>query len=238
VSLAEISGIVFHQESIWAVNDEVGSLFQVDIQTGNILKKKSFGKKGDYEDLVIIGSSAWVLKSNGDLYQVKDFESENPVSEIYEFPLMQERDFETLLHQKNSNSLLLICKNCDRDKGKSESSIFRFDLEKMEFNPEPYGKIKKSDWSEILSKDQLKNLKIAPSAIAIQSKTGKLYMISHTGKWLMATDYEFNPKKIYFLDPEVFPQPEGITFDHLGNLFISIESKAGNPYILKFQPKN
>lgn len=129
MSLAEISGIIFHQESIWAVYDEVGRLFQVEIQTSKVLKKKSFGKKGDYEDLVIIGSTAWVLKRNGDRYQIRDLEPENPVSEIYEFPLIQERDFETLLHQKNSNSLLLICKTCDGGEGKIESYIFRFDLE-------------------------------------------------------------------------------------------------------------
>lgn len=58
---------------------------------------------------------------------------------------------------------------------------------------------------EILSKDQLKNLEFALSAITIHSRIGKLYMIAQTGKWLMTTDYEFNPKKIYFFDIEVFP---------------------------------
>jgi hypothetical protein len=237
-SLAEISGIAFHQESIWAVNDEQGILYQVDIETGKILKKVEFGKKGDYEDLVIIGATAWVLKSNGDLYQVRNFESETFETEIFEFPLMQERDFETLLFLENENSLLLICKTCEWDKGKSESSIFGFDLEQREYNPAPWGKTKKSDWKEILSKEQSKNLKIAPSAIAIHPKTGDLFMISHTGKWLMITDARFQPKEIHFLDPLVFTQPEGITFDREGNLFISNESKAGDPHILKFQAQN
>lgn len=236
--LAEISGIAYDKESIWAVNDEVGNLYQVDIKTGEILKKSDFGKKGDYEDLVIMGTNAWVLKSNGDLYQVRNFESETSETQIFEFPLKQERDFETLLLRENENSLFLICKTCEWDKGKSESSIFRFDLEKTEYNPAPWGKIKKSDWKEIISKEQSKNLKIAPSAIAIHPKTGNLFMISHTGKWLMITDTQFQPKEIYFLDPLVFTQPEGIAFDREGNLFISNESKAGNPHILKFQALN
>lgn len=236
--LAEISGIAYHMESIWAVNDEVGSLFQVDLQTGKILKKSDFGKKGDYEDLVIIGSTAWVLKSNGDLFQVSRFESEAPETLIFEFPLKQERDFETLLFREDQNSLFLICKNCDWDKGKSESSIFRFDLEKLQFNTEPWGKIKKSSFEDRLSKTQLKNLMITPSAIAIHPASGDLYLISHSAKWLMITDREFQPKAIHFLDPKVFPQPEGISFDPKGNLFISNESKAGDPHILLFKAQN
>ena len=55
-SLKEVSGVSLceTQNFIWAVQDERGVIFKLDIENGAIIDSLPFWKKGDYEGIEIV----------------------------------------------------------------------------------------------------------------------------------------------------------------------------------------
>ena len=69
-SLFEISGITLldgKSDTIYAVQDEEGKVFRLAWDVAKQVHTK-FSKKGDYEDIAILNSQVYILKSNGSLY--------------------------------------------------------------------------------------------------------------------------------------------------------------------------
>ena len=231
--LKEISGIFWKEDFIWAVDDEYGDLFQIDPKSGEIKTRVKFGKDQDYEDLAILGDTAWVLQSNGDLHRVTNFLQNNPQTEVFEFSHKGKKDFETLVQKPGQNSLLIICKNCEWDK-KGESSVFEFDLTTEAFKENPVQTLKFDEVAGMESVFSEQKPTMEPSASAIHPITGDLFILSSAGKWLLVTSPTFSPKSVHALDPKLFEQPEGISFDPNGNLFISNEGQNKKPNLLSF----
>ena len=231
--LNEISGIFWKEDFLWAVDDEFGDLFQIDSKDGSIKNLVKFGKDGDYEDLAIVSDTAWVLRSNGDLYRVTNFLQTNPKTEVFEFPQKGKRDFETLIKNPKGKSLWIICKNCDQDM-KGEASVFEFDRTVGSFQENPVHTLKfdQVEGMETGFPDKKPNLE--PSAAAFHPLTGELFLLSSAGKWLMVTSTDFTPKTIHALDPKLFEQPEGISFDSDGTLYISNEGQKKASNLLAF----
>ncbi|WP_338229414.1 SdiA-regulated domain-containing protein [Algoriphagus taiwanensis] len=231
--LREISGIAWHRDEILAIEDENGIIYRIDPKSGEILSEQKFGKPGDYEDILIFEDKAWVLRSDGAIFQVENLTGKVGEGNQFSFERKGQRDFETLLAIPNQNQLFLICKTCSWDK-KQEASIFRFDIMSGKLSEDFIGKI--STKKEDLPKENeiKRNLEAQPSSAAIHPITEEIFMISSSGKWLMVLDQEFHPKEIYELDPRLFNQPEGITFDPKGNLYISNEGGKGKPNLLFF----
>jgi uncharacterized protein YjiK len=232
-SLKEISGISWKANSLWAIDDEYGDLFQLHPETGEILKRVKFGKDEDYEDLLILGDTAWVLRSNGDLHRVTGFEGGEPKTEIFESNFQGKMDFETLIKKPGEEVLWLICKNCEQDK-KGEASVFQFDIQAEAFGANPISTLKMDELLTDGSDFSIGKPAMEPSAAAFHPVSGECYILSSVGKWLLVTTATLEPKSIYSLDPGLFVQPEGLTFDPAGNLYISNEGKNQKPNILIF----
>ncbi|MDF2158560.1 SdiA-regulated domain-containing protein [Algoriphagus sp. CAU 1675] len=233
--LEEVSGLEWTANNeLWAIEDESSVLYQINPETGKILRKQKFFKNRDIEDLAVVGNAAWVLQSNGTLYQVKNPFSENQTTKDFPFPHKGKKDIEAIVTIGTEPSLLIFCKACNWDKGPSQASVYKFDLKKESFEPEPFMVLKREDLPESAKGKFFNSLKIQPSGAAIHPLKGSLYLISSTGKWLMVMDREGKIQEIHPLDPFLFKQPEGITFDLAGNLYISNEAKDGRPNLLKF----
>ena len=70
-SLKEISGLTFlNENSIACINDEKGIIFNIDLTTQKQTKIIEFKTEGDYEGIQKVNNSFFILKSNGDLYEV------------------------------------------------------------------------------------------------------------------------------------------------------------------------
>jgi len=110
--LDEISGISYYnQNRLACVQDEKATIYIFDLITEKVERKISFGKDGDFEGVEIIGTTAWALKSNGNLYQVKNFDNKHELKvEKYETALNKKNDAEGLAYDKANNRLLIACK--------------------------------------------------------------------------------------------------------------------------------
>jgi hypothetical protein len=76
---------------------------------------------------------------------------------------------------------------------------------------------------------------IMPAAIAIHPVSKEMFITDGPKSRLLVTDKEGSIKKFLQLDDKKFMQPEGITFNKQGELFISNEGKDVPGNILKVQ---
>lgn len=236
--LQEISGISWQEGDFLAIQDESTHIYQLDPATGAILNPIKNGQNQDIEDLIVWNDTAWLLRNNGDLFEVKNFRNEEGSTAIFEFPMSKKRDIEAIALSPDKKGILVFCKICDWEKEMDQSSVFRFDLETRQFDPKPMLVITKDQLGNLLSEKELKKLKIQPSAAAIHPVTREYYLLSSTGKWLMTLNQDLIPKSIHQLNSSIFGQPEGLTFASDGKLYISNEAtkEKANLLIFKYKP--
>jgi uncharacterized protein YjiK len=220
--LDEVSGIVYSKErnAFIAVDDEQGRLFNIDLKETFDYTLSKFAPNGDYEDLAYTGKEWFVLKSNGELYLVKNAFTDSVAHENFSFP-EKGNEFEGLCYDDVSNSLWLLCKSCAADKEKNAVSLYAFDIATRQFKTGPAWQVDVNKIKELLS---LKELSFRPSAIAIHPLQNLLYILSGVNKMLIIADRNGNIQSAYKLNPSYFKQTEGITFSDNGDMYISNEA--------------
>jgi uncharacterized protein YjiK len=232
-SLHEISGISFlnGNKDLFAIEDEDGKLYTYTPATGKTEHIK-FGKKGDYEDVAVLNDQYFaVLRSDGSLFTFPVSETAKEVIDsVQEFKhLLPEGEYEGLAAY--DGKLLALCKSCTADKGKKTITA-------CIIQPDAGGSLTVSssfgiDISMIRKKGEKE--KFNPSCIAKNPVTNQWYIISSVNKLLLVLDEEFTVKEFYPLDPSIFNQPEGLTFDTNGDMYVSNEGGAGTADILLFR---
>lgn len=226
-TLNEISGIeILNNQKIICINDKDGKLFVYDLNKKLVEKIIPFAKNGDYEDVAIKGNAAFVLRSDGTIFEVQNY-LKMPKTIKHKTFLTEEDNAEGLFFEAEKNKLLVACKeNSDKKNGKGTRYIYEFLLDENTLNPNPILTIPQND---ISSKSEF-----SPSGIAIHPISKNIYVISSVGKMLAEFTSEGKLQKIYSLNYEHFQQPEGISFGENGDLYISNESKKDNANIIKF----
>ena len=233
--LEEISGLEWiDKETLWAIEDESSIIYSLNPQTGKRNKKFKFAKNKDIEDILYINGTAWVLRSNGNLYQVENPFSEYSETTIHEFPIHDKRDFEALIKPEGKNAIWIFCKVCSWDKNANQASVYEFDLLTETFNEDAVIQITNESLEDIISLEKSQKVKIQPSAIAFHPIEKKYYLLSSSDHWLMELSENFLPEGFYRLPRDLFKQPEGISFAEDGTLFISNEAQNGKPNFLIF----
>jgi len=230
--LNEVSGIaLLENQKILAENDEAGKLFIYDLNMKSIEKTIFFGRNDDYEDITCNGNTAYALRSDGTIFEIKNYTVE-PIVVIHHTFLSKDDDTEGVFFDVKSDRLLIASKaNSAVLKGKKENFIYEFTLNNNRLNPEPIITISQK---EIKSKYKNTN-NFSPSGIAIHPITKNIFIISSVGK--MMAEYSIQGKllNVFDLNYPNFQQPEGISFDQNGDLYISNEAKKNKANILKFK---
>ena len=233
--LDEISGIVYYPKdtSVFAISDETGWLYKIFPDKKTAAEKWKFGKNGDYEDLQLVDSTFYILRSNGNILSVKIYSSDSLDVKVFEFPEKGKNEFESLYFDKTSGQLNLICKNCKED-NKNTVSVWSFNPAAQSYAPASFV----IDAEKIAKQMNEKKMKFRPSAATINPLTNELFILSSVNKALVITDKNGIFKKVYPLNPAIYKQPEGITFTSSGDLLISNESdKEGSPDIMVIKLK-
>lgn len=233
--LNEVSGICYYQTNqLICHHDENANLYIIDIQNGTLVEKIEGSIAGDFEDLVYIENKIFMLRNNGSIFEFGINDRQNKQYTEYETPLSKKNDTEGLGYDKNTNSLLIACKNkpgLKGDKGEilNERLIYQFNLQTKKLVENPFLKIKLDE----LIKYGIS--RFMPSGIAVHPITGNFYILSANQKALLVFDRKNNLVSATKLKSKKFSQPEGICFDPEGNfLFISNEGKQSKPNILIF----
>lgn len=235
-SMQEISGIqLFPDEHhIYSINDEQGKVFEIDLTGNKPYSNSKFDRSGDYEDLVYTSKGWIVLKSNGTLYQVHDIFTDSVSSTEYPFFKEGKQEFESIYPDTASNSLILVCKQCEEDKGQHATSTYRFNLGTMQYDTVPAYRIDVTAIAKAAG-DDTKNFR--PAAAAIHPIEKRLYMVDAINNLLVVTDLNGKVQEAHHFKSRLFEQPEGISFAPNGDMYISNEAGDGIANILKFTYK-
>ena len=226
-SLLEISGIFYEtHDRMAAINDEDGKIFLLNTNSGAIEKFK-YDKKRDYEDIVRVGDFYYVLESNGNLHQV-DVNKQEGVNEFV-FHVHGKVEFESLYYEKSTQKLVLITK--DHRIERNVILAYSFDLATQSFSNEPYFSISMHEVKAGMKNDASE---CKPSAAAIHPILNKLFVIASVGKVLLQCNITGKVERTYGLNPDHFPQPEGITFAPNGDMYISNEGAQGKATLIVF----
>jgi uncharacterized protein YjiK len=76
--------------------------------------------------------------------------------------------------------------------------------------------------------------KFEPSAAAIHPVSKRLFVLSSAGQLLVVTDTRGQVIEAYTLNPDLYPQAEGIAFAPNGDMYITNEGKYGKPTLYYF----
>lgn len=234
--LNEISGITFNEDnnSLLAISDSKEKIFEINL---NKQKLKDYTdrivpSKSDIEDVVKVGADVYMLSSKGIIYEVPSKKNDSSSVKEYALSSAGQNDFETLYYDPSANGLIMICKHCPSDKGKEIRSAYRFDLEKKQFDSSVFLTFKTADVKKLVDDE---DAKFDPSAAAIHPINKRLYILSSAGNLLVIADNRGNIIEAYKLNPEQFPQAEGIAFAPNGDMFITNEGKYGSATLQEFK---
>lgn len=228
--LEEVSGIAYmEQGKIACIQDEDGFIFIYDTNSGSLERKIEFAGHGDYEGIALVGTSAYVLRSDGTLFEVSNFENDLLKTVQYSFDFSENYDFEGLGYDQRNNRLLLGIKNKTADDFKS---IYAFDLETKKIINEPVYKIYFNHPVFDALDMKPSNKMLQPSEITINPDNGKIFILEGVNPKLLILDSLGIPEKLYIFKKKQFRQAEGLTFGPSGELFISNEGRGGSGNIL------
>lgn len=233
--LNEISGITYNPEdsTLLAISDSKKKIFQINYRKQ---KLKDFsgdvvGPDQDLEEIEKMDSAIYLLGSAGVLYEVPVSKDTGGVRS-YSFPSQEKNDFESLYYDRSVNGLIMLCKTCASDKGKAQRSAYRFDLATKSFDTTAFYSIATQEVKKLVKDDKAK---FEPSAAAINPINKRLYILSSAGTLLVIADTRGKAIAGYNLNPDEYPQAEGIAFAPNGDMFIANEGKNGKPTLKIFR---
>lgn len=231
--LKEVSGITtVGQDLVVLIEDNTGYLFFYDLNKKDIIKSVEAAGRGDFEDVVLVNNTYFLLRSDGTLFTF----TSGRTSRI-KTPLGNDHDAEGLAYDKKKHRILVALKGDPlNSKKKTDREIYGYDLNENKFITEPVITISLSDFEDYTGK-KAGNFPFKPSGIAVGPDKESFYIISSTADMIVKISREGNILEMAWLDERVLEQPEGIAFSEEGSLFITSEGKAREPRIVKFEIK-
>jgi WD40 repeat protein len=248
--LKEISGITEIDSSrIACIQDEREIVFIYDLNSGQIISRSDYGYKGDYEGIARVDSTFYILRSDGEITRIENFETDKFVRSTFHSGIPW-KDNEGICYDPTANYLLITSKEIPR-KGsgnRDKRFIYGFDLTSKRPVPEPVFTIDLSvidsfslaNTIKVPMKDKKKgkskdpDIRFQVSDLAFHPLTGKLFLLSSADKLLFVFNTKNELEYIGRLNPDLFIQPEGITFMKNGDMYISNEGQKKSATLVRF----
>lgn len=251
--LREISGLTSIDTTSFAcIQDENGILFIYDAIKNKIKTQYNFNTDGDYEEIARAGKSLYILRSDGTLFEISDYESKDFKLTSYTTGISAKNN-EGLCYDPENNRLLIAAKGKidNRTEHKDKRLIYGFNLKTKTLSEEPafdfsLHAIKQFAVNHNISlptktkKDGETTelvLKFRTSAICIHPITKKLFLLSASDHLLFIFSMDGNLEHIERLNPKLFNKAEGITFFENGDMLITNEGQDKKPTLLRFNYK-
>lgn len=251
--LREISGLTaIDSTTLACIQDENGILFIYDIQKNRITRQYSFNIDGDYEGITRVGNTMYVLRSDGALFEISNYQSSNSTLTSFTTGIPANNN-EGLCYDADNNRLLIASKGkiAKGAEYKNKRVIYGFDLKTkklidkpiFEFDVQSLKEYATSNKIDIPTKTKKKGLitepiiKLMTSAIAIHPITKKLYLLSASDHLFFIFNMNGEIAHLEALNPDIFNKAEGITFLDNGDMIISNEGQSKNPTLLRFNYK-
>lgn len=231
--LEEVSGIAWiGNDELATVQDEDGIIFIYNLERKSITNKIEFAGAGDYEEIVVDESTAYVLRSDGKLFEVLNFRSSDIEVNSYDLSKFEDSNMEAMALDKSNERLLLIAKDKDPDRD-DKKGIYSFSLKNMTLEEKAVMTIdmQQDAFEDFQRNSTYKTLR--PSALSIHPVSGEIYLLDGVRPKLLILNSSAELQDIYILDQSDFAQAEGLSFSPSGDLYISNEANKNPANILK-----
>ncbi|WP_375444282.1 SdiA-regulated domain-containing protein [uncultured Fibrella sp.] len=231
--LREVSGLSYYKPGRLAcIQDELGVVFIYDLGRKDIVDEHVFGKNGDYEGVEYVGKKLYMLRSDGELYEMEPTDGVkiiggSPQTRHIKIDLPGKNDMEGLSYDSQLDALLLATKD---GKG-TDKIIYYYSL-----------KNKTLFQGIVLKQADLQAFdgsmsEFKPSGIAVHPKTRDYYVLSSAAHRLAILAPNGKVKSLVPLNDKELRQPEGICFAPDGTLYIASEGDGKKGIILEFKEK-
>ncbi|MER2998195.1 SdiA-regulated domain-containing protein [Pontibacter populi] len=237
-NLREVSGIAMLRDGLIAcVQDEEGAIHLWDPEKKTIVEKIDFAGPGDYEGISIVEDDAYILRSDGSVFEVTDFRNGKTAVKEHKSVLAGTQNTEGLAYDATNNRLLIACKGFDSTLG-DKKGIYSFSLNDKKMQVEPAFQIPlfQDNLSSITKKKKKSKYDVLqPSSFEYNPATGDLYLMDAVNARLHIINEQGEVLKTMMLDKKLLRQPEGLTFSPNGELYIASEGgKKGKGIIVKY----
>lgn len=248
-TLHEISGVTcIDSATLGCIQDENGVLFIYDLTKKELRNQFAFHIDGDYEGLAKVNGDMYVLRSDGAIFEIKDYASPNYRTTTHQTVIPAPNN-EGFCLDAERNRLLIGCKG-KLGKGsefKNMRAIYAFDLNEKIVSEKPVftfdvAEIKRYVINHNIAvpmkekkKGEEPNVKFMISALCVHPITKELYILSAADHLLFVYTMESQLKHIEVLNPKLFNKAEGLAFAPDGSLYISNEGQDKKPTLLEFE---
>lgn len=229
--LLETSGLtVLPGGRLGTVQDEEGTVYVLNRESGTVEARLPFGDKGDYEGIEWAGDKGYVLRSDGTIIELTGSPDDLRRGATFETALKRKNDTEGLGYDRARGRLLVAAKE-DPGSGldNDQRAIYAFDLSQGELSSEPVYVIETKE----VERRQSGGGAFKPSGVAVHPG-GDVYVLSSTSRSIAILDGDGRLKAVQSLEKDMFEQPEGIAFSPDGTLYISSEGGDGPAMLYEF----
>lgn len=251
-TLREISGLSMVDSSTFAcIQDENGILFIYDFLKNRIKHQYTFHLDGDYEGIAKVDSTIFVLRSDGTLFEITQYQKSDFELQSYNTGIPANNN-EGLCYDADNNRLLIACKG-KIGKGpefKDRRVVYGFDLQNKTLTTDPVYDFDIQRVKEFAVKNKLNlpsktrkkkgekvtepQIKFRTSAISIHPITKQLFLLSASDYLLFVFESNGAIDHIEPLNPKIFNKAEGIAFFENGDMLITNEGQDKIPTVLRF----
>lgn len=251
-ALKEISGIALTgDDRLFAHDDERGTVYQLDMKTGKIIKRFSILEKRwfgadlvteDFEDIAVADKKFYMVTSSGVIYGFGEGKDGEKVEAVrHETFLNDLFDVEGLCYDPLTGALLLACKEYPAEVSLKEL-LFRKKKSKLKLKPvysfSLANKVLDKAPRFLIDSKPLKKRssekKFKPSAIARHPQSGTFFILASKGKLLVEIDADGSVVDVARLPKKDHHQPEGLAFTSDNEMLISNEGVPGSASLLRY----
>ena len=226
--LREISGLtVLPSGNLGAIQDERGTIYELDPASGRIVDRLPFRGSGDFEGIELAEDAVWALRSDGDLYRVYRDSTGTPTSRKVETGLKGRNDTEGLGYD-GEGRLLIACKEWPGPGLDDVRSIWAFDLATETLSPAPVALL---DRRQVDGRTAFK-----PSALAVHPISRRVYVLSSVRHAIAVLSPDGVLLAVLSFPARLVPQPEGLAFTRDGTMYVSSEGPSGSGTLLRYAP--
>jgi uncharacterized protein YjiK len=252
--LREISGLTYVPgEGLVTVQDEKGALYWLD-KDGDIDRKVDFSADGDYEGLAFEGQYLYALRADGVLFEIDRWKKDGKKTRtrVMDTNLGEPNNTEGLAYHPEKKQLWIACKGSAAigQERYYERAVYAYDLARDSFFLKPLFTLSRGQLKQFIHKNMRQhpdygfykkllrqekpNMPLQPSAIAVHPITQEVYLLCAVGNSLLVLNERFKLKALCRLSEDDFEQPEGLTFNKKGDLFLSSEGQKKRARIYRF----
>lgn len=220
--LREISGLAEYQGRLFTHDDQLGIVYEVDLQSGELVKAFALGDpttEDDFEGIAVADDTFYLVNSDGRIYQFGEGSNGERVPfQSFDTGLGAECEVEGLDYTAASNQLLLACKQARNAALRRYVSIYAFSLQSKQLDPHPLLRVP-VDTIPVDGSDRRFN----PSGLVVMPPDGNLLLVAARQHALLELDSKGRVVRRMRLPRQRHRQAEGIELMPDGRLVIADE---------------